>query len=56
MMRMMSFSTVHGFIDLNAKCLEGDFFFSQKEKSWEDIEKLLCTVSLADNEKEKSIR
>ena len=30
MMTMMSISTAHGYIDLNAQCAEGDFFFQKK--------------------------
>ena len=60
-MMMMSYSLALGSIDLNAQCAEGEFvvvFFPKKkinrnrEKSWEDIDKLRCRVSPADTEKE----
>ena len=59
MVMMMAISIAHGSTDLNAQCTEGDYRqkkWTEKKKSWEDIEKFRCTVSPADTEKEKSIR
>ena len=57
MMMMISISIAIGSIDLNDQCPEGDYFFQRKTKKkrrnslWK-TEKLRCTVSPADTEKE----
>ena len=51
-MMMMAISIVHGSIDLNAQCAEGDYRAREngQKKSWKDIEKFWCTLSPADTD------
>ena len=52
MMMLMSISIAHGFIDLNAQCVEGNFIKEKLNgKSWQDTEKFWCTVSTIVTEK-----
>ena len=54
---MIAIFVVHGSIDVNAQCAEGDYRQKMDRKnSWEDTEKFWCTVSPADAGKEKSVR
>ena len=54
----MAIFIVHGSIDLNAQCTEGNYRqkMDRKLESWEDTEKFWCTVSPEDTEKVKSTR